>query len=54
MEGVRRPVGDLPPEVYWRRRIVVLGVLVLVIVVLFLFLGNVRSALVRVGIYTIC
>lgn len=43
MEGVRRPVGDLPPEVYWRRRIVVLGVLVLVIVVLYFLITAPRG-----------
>lgn len=33
MEGVRTPVGDLPPEVYWRRRFMVLGIIILAIVV---------------------
>lgn len=33
MEGLRTPVGDLPPEVYWRRRLTVVGGVVLVLVV---------------------
>jgi hypothetical protein len=34
MEGLRQPVGDLPPEVYWRRRLVIIGGLLLLILVL--------------------
>ncbi len=35
MDGLSRPVGDLPPEVYWRRRLVSGAFLVLAILVLY-------------------
>jgi len=34
MNGPLKPVGELPPEVYWRRRIVIITVLVLMVVVI--------------------
>lgn len=43
MEGVRRPVGDLPPEVYWRRRIVVLGVVALIGIVIWFLVTSPRG-----------
>jgi len=37
MDGVRNPVGEQPPEVYWRRRIVILtGIVLLGVVIWFL------------------
>lgn len=35
MEGLKRPVGDLPPEVYWRRRLVAGAFAVLALLVLY-------------------
>ncbi len=35
MQGVTRPVGELPPEIYWRRRVVAISLLVLAVLVLF-------------------
>ncbi|MBN2177416.1 MAG: hypothetical protein JW722_07145 [Demequinaceae bacterium] len=35
MEAIRHPIGDLPPEVYWRRRIITLAFGILAIVVLY-------------------
>lgn len=43
MEGVRQPVGDLPPQVYWRRRLVVLGVAILTIVVIYFLITAPRG-----------
>jgi len=34
MSSVMHPKGPLPPQVYWRRRLIVLGLIVLVIVVI--------------------
>ncbi|PKQ27323.1 MAG: hypothetical protein CVT64_02545 [Actinobacteria bacterium HGW-Actinobacteria-4] len=33
MQGLRQPVGDQPPEVYWKRRGILLGLIVLVFLV---------------------
>jgi len=38
MDGVRTPVGEMPSDVYWRRRLVVLAVAVLSVVVLWYLL----------------
>lgn len=35
MDSIRQPIGDLPPEVYWRRRFIALGLVILAIIVLF-------------------
>jgi hypothetical protein len=35
VEGLKRPVGDLPPEVYWRRRLVAGAFAVLALLVLY-------------------
>lgn len=35
MDGIRSPIGDLPPEVYWRRRFVALAIFILACVVLY-------------------
>lgn len=35
MDGVVRPVGGLPPDVYWRRRIVSIAFVILVLLVLY-------------------
>jgi hypothetical protein len=35
MDSIRQPIGELPPEVYWRRRIVTLAFVVLALVVLY-------------------
>lgn len=35
MDALRNPVGELPPEVYWRRRIVTFGFIGLVLIVFF-------------------
>ena len=35
MDGIQRPVGDLPTEVYWRRRVVAVGLLILAALVLY-------------------
>ncbi len=43
MEGVRTPVGDLPPEVYWRRRFMVLGIIILAIVVIWFLVTSPRG-----------
>lgn len=40
MEGLREPVGDLPPEVYWRRRLVIAAGLVLLILVLWFLITS--------------
>ncbi|MCJ7827177.1 MAG: hypothetical protein MUP36_02925 [Demequinaceae bacterium] len=40
MEAIRHPVGDLPPEVYWRRRVIVLAFGVLALVVLYYLLKS--------------
>lgn len=40
MDGVRRPVGDLPERVYWLRRALVLGGLVLAIVVVYFLITS--------------
>ncbi|MEX0913469.1 MAG: hypothetical protein WDZ57_00825 [Demequina sp.] len=40
MEGLRQPVGDLPPEVYWRRRLVIVGGLLLLILVLWFLITS--------------
>ena len=34
VEGLRTPIGDQPPEVYWRRRLTVVGGLILLILVI--------------------
>lgn len=34
MSGFRNPVGDEPPQIYWRRRLIALGIVVLAIVLL--------------------
>mgnify|MGYP005812614539 CR=1 FL=1 len=44
MDGVRRPVGDQPPEVYWRRRILVLGVVALIGVVIWFLVTSPRGS----------
>jgi hypothetical protein len=44
MDGVRKPVGDQPPEVYWRRRIVVLGVVALIGVVIWFLVTSPRGS----------
>ncbi|WP_152649769.1 hypothetical protein [Demequina oxidasica] len=37
MEGLRNPVGDEPPEVYWKRRLIVgIGIVVLIALIWFL------------------
>jgi hypothetical protein len=38
MEGLRHPVGELPPDVYWRRRVTILAFAVLAILVIFFLL----------------
>ena len=43
MDGVRTPVGDLPPEVYWRRRIVVIAALALLVVVIWFLVTSPRG-----------
>lgn len=38
MDGLRNPVGDEPPEVYWKRRlVVVIGIVILGLVIWFVF-----------------
>lgn len=39
MSGFRNPVGDEPPETYWRRRLIVIGVVVLAIVLLWFLIS---------------
>lgn len=40
MDGVRTPVGELPGDVYWRRRLVAIaGVILLIVVVYFLIVS---------------
>lgn len=34
MSGLRNPVGDEPPQTYWRRRLIAAGILVLAVVLL--------------------
>ncbi len=43
MDGLRNPVGELPPEVYWRRRIVIGAALVIVIAVLWVLITSPRG-----------
>jgi hypothetical protein len=43
VDGVRKPVGDQPPEVYWRRRILVLGVVALIGVVIWYLVTSPRG-----------
>jgi hypothetical protein len=43
MDGVRTPVGDQPPQVYWRRRAVVLGVIALIGVVIWFLVTSPRG-----------
>ena len=45
MDGFRSPVGELPPEIYWRRRVVAIALALLVLIVLYylvrsLFVGG--------------
>lgn len=40
MSTVRRPVGPLPPQVYWTRRLMVLGALVVVVALLWAMLAG--------------
>lgn len=44
MDGVRRPVGDLPPRVYWFRRALVFGGLILAIIVVYFLITSPRGA----------
>ena len=39
MSGLRNPVGDEPPETYWRRRLIVIGVVVLAILLLWFLIS---------------
>lgn len=39
MSGFRNPVGDEPPETYWRRRLVTVGVLVLAVLLLWFLIS---------------
>lgn len=43
MDGVRKPVGDLPPEVYWRRRILIISVVLLIGVVIWFLVTSPRG-----------
>jgi len=43
VDSIRRPVGDLPPEVYWRRRLVVFAILILAVVVLYYLIRGALS-----------
>ncbi len=40
MDGLKQPVGDLPPQIYWRRRIIFFGGLVLFIAVLWILITS--------------
>lgn len=40
MDGLKQPVGDLPPEIYWRRRLVIFGGVVLLILVLWFLITS--------------
>ena len=40
MEGLRQPVGALPPEIYWRRRLAVLGGLALLVIVVWVLVTS--------------
>lgn len=39
MSGLRNPVGDEPPETYWRRRLITIGVVVLAILLLWFLIS---------------
>jgi len=43
MDGLRNPVGDLPPEVYWRRRIVIGAGAVILIAILWFLITSPRG-----------
>lgn len=38
MSGFRSPVGDEPPQTYWRRRLIAIGIVVLAIVLLWVLI----------------
>jgi hypothetical protein len=41
MDGLRNPVGDQPPQVYWKRRLVVVIGIVIVVIVLGIIISKV-------------